>query len=436
VPDADLDFLATDEQLTAVYDVTLADHHTGSADSAQATQQVTIVLSGSNDAPTWGGDSTLAGSIEERPNSTGSAAVNSAAGSIAFTDPDLTDRPTASVDAAGQTVRWQDAAHDYSSELGSDQIARFLQSLQVSSPAGNTNRGGVDWAYGIADKHLDFLAAGERIEVTTPIVVDDHHGATDSAEVVITLYGVNDAPAAAPDSNGTTKNSNLAVAAANGVLANDTDPDVHDRGHLVVSQINGSAANVGRAVAGTYGSLTLGADGSYVYAAKRGALPAQLVAQDTFSYSVDDGQGGTATSSLSIVVVNPGDSYQAGANMTLRGGNGKDVLDGSAGGDVLIGGNGADVLIGGDRNTLTGGNGPDTFLFRPGFGANIVTDFDVKIDAIQFDRSLFTSVADIIDHTMDTAAGAVITDTYGNSVTLVGVGLPQLQAHLNDFYLV
>jgi VCBS repeat-containing protein len=253
---------------------------------------------------------------------------------------------------------------------------------------------------------------------------------------VVTINGANDNPIAAPDSNGTPKNSTISVSAINGLLANDTDPDAHDQGHLFVGAVGGSAANVGHVVAGTYGSVDINADGSYVYTANKGGLPPKIVAQDTFTYTVADGHGGTDTSTLSIIVTNPGVDYLAGANTTLNGGNGKQVLDGSAGHDVLIGGNSPDILVGGVMDTLTGGNGPDTFLFRPHFGANTITDFDFHNDAIQLDKSIFSSVADLLSHTTDTANGAVINDTHGDTITLTNVTFAQLQAHSGDFYIV
>jgi Ca2+-binding RTX toxin-like protein len=93
-------------------------------------------------------------------------------------------------------------------------------------------------------------------------------------------------------------------------------------------------------------------------------------------------------------------------------------------------------MLGGNDDTLTGGNGPDTFLFRPHFGANTITDFDFHNDAIQIDKSIFSSVADLLSHTSDTANGAVINDTHGDAITLTNVTLAQLQTHQNDFYLV
>jgi VCBS repeat-containing protein len=47
---------------------------------------------------------------------------------------------------------------------------------------------------------------------------------------------------------------------------------------LNVSAVNGSAADVGRAVLGSFGSLTVNTDGSYSYVANKGNLPPQIVA--------------------------------------------------------------------------------------------------------------------------------------------------------------
>ena len=429
--DKNFDFLAVGETLTAVYDITVTDNH-----NLSSTQQVTVAVSGADDAPiVETGGSVLTGSISELPNVTGSSSVDATSGVIAFSDPDLSDRPTATIDSLHQTVTWQDATHDYTSQLTAGEIAMFDQAFGITPEIGNTNAGNIDWTYSIVDKQLDFLGAGESITVSTPVIIDDHNGATATATVKMTINGANDPPIAIPDSNGTAKKSELVVSAAHGVLANDTDPDAHDQGHLVVGAVNGSSANVGHEISGTYGTLDLNADGSYVYQADKGGLPSQIVAQDTFSYTAADPHGGTSISTLSIIVFDPSYDYLAGVDTTLTGGNGKNVLDGSAGNDTLIGGNGADVLVGGNGDTLTGGNGPDTYLFRPNFGTNTITDFNVHKDTIQFDKSIFSSVGAIAGFTSDSSAGAVITDGHGDSITLTGVSAAQLDAHPDDFHV-
>ena len=437
--DRNVDFLAVGETLTAVYDVTVTDHHAGSPLSDSSTQQVTVVFTGTNDLPMVdAGSSVLANSTSERPNLTNSSLIDSTPlGIVAFTDPDLNDRPTATLNIAGETVPWQDATHDYTSELTPAQIAILEAAVSIGAEPGNTNTGKIDWHYDIVDKNLDFLGVGESLTVTAPILIDDHNNAgITSQNVVVTINGADDNPIAAADSNATSKHSTLSVSAANGLLSNDTDPDTHDQGHLFVGAVGGLATNVGQAVAGTYGSVDINADGSFVYVANKGGLPSKIVAQDTFNYTVADGHGGTDVSTLSVIVTNPNVDYLAGANTTLNGGNGKQVLDGSAGHDVLIGGNSPDVLVGGIGDTMTGGNGPDTFLFRPHYGANTITDFNFHNDVIQLDKSIFSSVADLLNHTTNTANGAVIDDTHGDTITLTSVTLEQLQTHQNDFYLV
>ena len=52
--------------------------------------------------------------------------------------------------------------------------------------------------------------------------------------------------------------------ATGNVLTNDTDVDTGDS--KTVTAVNGSAANVGQPLVGTYGTLTLAADGSWSYA--------------------------------------------------------------------------------------------------------------------------------------------------------------------------
>ena len=434
-----VDFLALNETLTVVYNVTVTDHQVGSPFSDSSTQPVTIVITGTND-PTVVDTvhSTFTGSINEQPNITGSSTVDSTPPNvITFSDLDLNDRPTATINSAHQTVTWKDATHDFTSQLTSAQIASLEAAFTISAKAGNTNNGEIDWTYSIVDSKLDFLGDGETLTITTPVVIDDHHGGAVTEDIVVTVKGANDPPIASLDSNGTAKFSTLTVSSANGVLANDTDPDIHNQGHLLVTTVDGSAAEIGHPIAGIYGSLTLNANGSYVYVANQGFLTNQIVAQDTFTYTIADPHGATDVSTLSIVVFNPGVTYRAGSNTTLISGNVNSVLDGSAGHDTLIGGNATDVLIGGNGDTLISGIGPDTFLFRPNFGANTISGFNVNNDVIQLDRSIFTSVSDMLNnHSVDTAGGAVITDTHGDAITLVGITVAQLRVHASDFHLV
>ena len=70
-----------------------------------------------------------------------------------------------------------------------------------------------------------------------------------------------------------------------------------------VAAVNGMAGNVGTAVVGTYGSLVLGADGTWTYTLANGdadtdALSQGEAATDVFSYTVVDANGRALTPAL------------------------------------------------------------------------------------------------------------------------------------------
>jgi len=81
---------------------------------------------------------------------------------------------------------------------------------------------------------------------------------------------------------------------------------------LSVSAVNGVAGNVGISVAGTYGSVSIGANGAYTYALNNAAanvqaLKAGQTVTDTFNYTASDGNGGTSTSTLTVTVTGTND---------------------------------------------------------------------------------------------------------------------------------
>ena len=143
-----------------------------------------------------------------------------------------------------------------------------------------------------------------------------------------------------------------------GVLANDTPGTTGDT--LTVSAVDGLSQNVGTAVAGAYGTLTLDADGSYTYSASgHSALPLSGVSEDFFGYTALEGGpdgGGSASSTLTVVVTAPGLAYVAapvGGSATQPNGLHYAVLDGSAGNATLNAVNGIGAaLVGGNGDTL------------------------------------------------------------------------------------
>jgi VCBS repeat-containing protein len=281
------------------------------------------------------------------------------------------------------------------------------------------------------------LGAGKTATDTFSYTVDDGKGGSSTQTVTITINGVNDDPTLISDFNGVVKNGRISVAADNGVLANDSDIDDGDK--LAVSSINGSSSSLGSAVEGKYGALTMNADGSYSYAANTqpGALPAKMVAQDHFTYTVSDGEDGLKTETLIVTVHERGQTYIRGTDgaNSLIGGNGSDVLDGGNGNDILFGGNGADALLGGrGDDIMTGGAGSDTFVFNANFGRDTITDFNKGLDALQFDKNVFADFASVLASATQSGNDVIIQAGGGNTITLQNFLLSNLSG--SDFLFV
>ncbi len=136
-------------------------------------------------------------------------------------------------------------------------------------------------------------------DVFTYTVTDTSSGSPVTATATLTI-ALDQSPSV------TTHAVSVAEGATRSNATGDTDPDGDT---LTVTAVAGSAGNVGTSVAGTYGHLTLSSTGSYSYVADQtaaidgaahGAHPV-----DSFSYTVDDGHGGTATETITFTIDRP-----------------------------------------------------------------------------------------------------------------------------------
>ncbi|MBB3539883.1 VCBS domain-containing protein [Rhizobium sp. BK399] len=153
-------------------------------------------------------------------------------------------------------------------------------------------------------------AANYNGKDTFTYTVNDGHGGTATATVTVNVTPVNDAPVGANDENAVLENKT--VVSSQSVLANDTDPDAGDTGHLAVGAIKGfndgvaaSVTAAGTVSHGKYGDLVIKADGTYQYTANALAaevLPKGAQVDDTFTYTVKDPSGLTSTATLTIHV--------------------------------------------------------------------------------------------------------------------------------------
>ncbi|WP_446379639.1 Ig-like domain-containing protein [Coleofasciculus sp. D1-CHI-01] len=133
------------------------------------------------------------------------------------------------------------------------------------------------------------LAVGETVTDTFEYTISDGNGGTDTANVTITLTGVNDVPIAVDDSATTSENGAITL----NLLTNDSDVDDSDT--LSISSIDTTQ---------TQGSVTLNTDGTVTYNPGTAfqSLVAGETATDTFSYSLSDGNGGSDTAVVTVTV--------------------------------------------------------------------------------------------------------------------------------------
>ena len=302
IPDLDLDYLADGETLTVNYNIKVSDAATSS------TQAVSVVITGANDAVAMTSGPGSA-SLAEQPGVTGSTSLDTTSpdptGALNFADVDLSD-----VHSIGVTLNsavWSAS----SGFVPADTIGALQTSLITAlHDSTGTGSGAVDWTFSIADLNLDFLSAGETLTVTYDVTVYD--GSTSSTQQVsIVIDGAADPFIVTPVTVAVTDTANTddGLLLASGAIA-DIAHAVDSSTPRTITEVNGSAANVGTLVAGAYGSLLLNVDGTYAYVANAAVDPLQVGSNptDQFTFQVDDGQGNTTTTTLTFNVTGVDDN--------------------------------------------------------------------------------------------------------------------------------
>ncbi len=152
----------------------------------------------------------------------------------------------------------------------------------------------------------------------------DINGATDSAQLFVVVRGANDTPVAADNlatavESGGVNNSSAGSNPSGNVLTNDVDVDAYGETRTVVAlrtgaeAASGTAGVLGTELRGTYGWVTLNADGSYSYrldnaSAAVQALRAGDTVTDTFTYTVADALNAQDRAALVITIQGSNDT--------------------------------------------------------------------------------------------------------------------------------
>ncbi|HEY8572918.1 Ig-like domain-containing protein, partial [Phenylobacterium sp.] len=348
--DSTFDFLAAGEKLTVTYNVTVIDNHGGSS-----TQPVTVVVTGTNDKPIVSGpvsgsaaeggaavtlnalanasdvDHAAVLSVVNVPatlpagvtydattksftlNPTDPAYNQLAAGvsqtvSVTYGVSDGTattpatatwtitgtnDAPVITGRLIGDTVEGGPSLAFNALSNASDPDGDPLSVVVFSSPlpAGVSYNPATN-TFSFDPTHIAYnsLSQSEATTVSVQYGVSDGAAVTGGA-VTWTLRGTNDNPIAQADSRSTSEDASITI----NVLANDSDPDNLDT--VTLSSVQSTSAR-GAAVTIVNGQVVYNPTGS----AQLQALNNGQSVVDTFTYTVTDSYGGTATQTVNVTV--------------------------------------------------------------------------------------------------------------------------------------
>ncbi|WP_061170149.1 VCBS domain-containing protein [Caballeronia hypogeia] len=226
--------------------------------------------------------------------------------------------------------------------------------------------------------------SGQTLTERFTYVIDDSANASASTTLTVTIHGANDTPIGVDDNGTATEAGGVANGtpgsnAIGNVLTNDTDVDSAANGetHRVTGITNrpesavdaplatiaaGTTSGNGTSIAGAFGTLIIGADGSYRYvidnnnAQVQALVPADAPLVDTFTYALADAGGLSDLAQLRIEVHgandNPVASNDAGAASAGSATTGVNPVD--ATGNVIT------QASRPGTTTQPGGNGIDT----------------------------------------------------------------------------
>ncbi|WP_157237047.1 VCBS domain-containing protein, partial [Endozoicomonas elysicola] len=319
VPDADIDYLAKDQTLTQTYTVTINDGNGGTVD-----QQVTVTITGTNDVPTITAATDVTGAVTEIVDGgTGeNTATLSDSGSFTIADVDLTDVQTVSVTS------------DTSGYLGT-----FTPTVSNNTTGDGT--GQVDWTFSVPDADIDYLAKDQVVTQAYTITVNDGQGGTVDQQVTVTITGTNDVPiiTAATDVTGTVTEVVDGGTGENTATLSDSgsftiaDVDLTDLQTVsITSDTSGYLGTFNPTVSNnTTGDGTGQVDWTFsVTDADIDYLAKDQTLTQTYTITVNDGQGGTVDQLVTVTITGTNDVPTITAAMDVTGAV-TEIVDGGTG---------------------------------------------------------------------------------------------------------
>ncbi|MGJ8682673.1 VCBS domain-containing protein, partial [Paraglaciecola sp.] len=419
VADGDLDYLATDQEVTEVFTVTIDDGNMGTIE-----QTVTVTLTGTNDAPTIGVVAELDSDSASRTE--GDAGLT-ATGTLSVADVDVTDEVTV-VGAPTVSTDGPDGGLMNATLAG---MLTLTPAPFATVIADGDTTGTLTWDFDSGSEAFNFLNVDDTLELTYSFDVTDSKGGTATQEVTITIEGTNDGATIAGDDEGTATEAGGASNATAG-MASDTgtltsiDADNADNTFMAATGL-----------VGTYGTLDITAAGVWTYTLADGQTNVQAL--------------NAAEDATDMITVQSIDGTTHVVTIDITGANDAAVITGDvAGGVIEMGVDATGAAIGTatvtgdlDHTDVDGGNMDDTWnttvvtdgtngsltIGTDGQWSYTLTDTNIAVDELDDGESITDTVTvatadgttqDITIMITGSDDAAIISGADSGSVTEVG----------------
>ncbi len=293
VDNAVLQQLGAGETITQTYVIEVSDGNGG-----VVTDEVTITLTGVNDGPVIDA-ADASGSVTE-----GAGPTLSTGGDIDFSDADRDDVLSVEHDAATTaSVTWSGGT------LTAEQEAAIRNAFSLVYDEDSAT-----WSFDLADADADFLAAGETITLEVTVTVTDSNGSSADQIVTVTINGTNDGPVVEGDVLAASVEEDAGPHSVGGSF-DVADVDLTDA-HVVDWDVTGEDIDLGEL--GTFNAVlnpdTTGTgegqvDWTFtVDPAVLQQLGADDVITQTYTITIDDGNGGTITQEVTVTITGDNDA--------------------------------------------------------------------------------------------------------------------------------
>ncbi|HNN44483.1 MAG TPA: retention module-containing protein, partial [Azospira sp.] len=448
--------LKTGQTLSETYTYTITD-----ADGDASTATLVITINGNTDGvpsivPVDGnGGATGQATVNEQGLTSGGDTSETTTGTITVSAPD----GLASIVIGGATFT--------AAQLGNP---AYLAANPVNTGTGTLTLTGFDPATGALSYTYTLNGAVNQPGVTAttdpvPLTVNDLGG--DSASGTLTINILDTAPVANADTNSIGEDAAPNSVGGNvitmGAGADTLGADATTVTGIVAGNAASAAGNVGSNVAGTYGTLVLGANGSYTYTLNNAnpavnALKTGQTLSETYTYTITDADGDASTATLVITINGNTDGVPSIVPVDGNGGatgqatvneqgltSGGDTSETTTGTITVSAPDGlASIVIGGATFTAAQLGNPAYLAANPvntGTGTLTLTGFDPATGALSYTYTLngavnqpgVTATTDPIPLTVNDLGGDSANGTLTiNIVDSIPVANPDVNAVTED----